>query len=113
MVCRDTSTHFCLKPFRFTIAYVDREIAGKRVHKNSNTLFGLNRHVGAESIFRIGPSTVDTTSFSRVNPAVAGLPDAIRKSHRYGAPKRSVLEMVVGTPIILHQSSISILVLDA
>jgi hypothetical protein len=75
----DASNDFLVEPFSFTIAYVDPDIAGKRVGENNTQLFSWHWPGDDESILPIVTSIVDTTILSIVNAAIAGLPDPSRK----------------------------------
>jgi len=75
----NTSNDFLVELFSFTIAYVDRNIAGKRVGENNTQLFSWHWPGDDESILPIVTSIVDTTILSIVNAAIAGLPDPSRK----------------------------------
>jgi len=70
---------FLAEPFSFTIAYVDPDIAGKRVGENNTQLFSWHWPADDEWILPIVTSIVDTTILSIMNAANAGLPDPIRK----------------------------------
>ena len=70
---------FLVEPFSVTIAYVDPNIAGKRVGENNTQLFTWHWPGDDESRLPIVTSIVDTTSLSIVNAAIAGLPDPSRK----------------------------------
>jgi len=72
----DASTDFLVEPFSFTIAYVDPNIAGKRVGENNTQLFSWHWPGDDKSILPIVTSIVDTTILSIVNAAIAGLPDS-------------------------------------
>jgi len=78
-VCCDALKDFVVEPFRFSIAYVEPDIAGKSVGENNTQLFSWHWPGVDESIVPILTSIVDTTIFSIVNGAVAGLPDPTRK----------------------------------
>jgi len=71
----DPSTNILVKPFSFTIAYVDLDIAGKRVAENNTELFSWHWPGDDELIFSILTSIVDMTILSIVNAAITGLPD--------------------------------------
>jgi hypothetical protein len=75
----DASNNFLVEPFSFTIAYVDPDIAGKRVGENNTQLFSWHWPADVESILLIVTSIIDTTILSIVNAAIAGLPDPSRK----------------------------------
>jgi len=75
----DASNDFLVEPFSFTIAYVDPDIAGKRVGENNTQLFSWHWPGDDESILPIVTSIVDTTILSIVNAAIASLPDPSRK----------------------------------
>ena len=68
-----------VKPFSFTFAYVDPDIAGKRVGDNNTQQFSWHWPGDDESILPIVTSIFDTTILSIVNAAIAGLPDPSRK----------------------------------
>jgi hypothetical protein len=70
---------FLVEPFSFTIAYVDPDIAGKRVGENNTQLFSWHWPADDELILLIVTSIIDTTILSIVNAAIAGLPDPSRK----------------------------------
>jgi len=74
-VCCDTLTNFLVELFSFTIAYVDPDIAGKRVGENNTQLFSWHWPGDDKSILLIVTSIVDTTILSIVNAAIAGLSD--------------------------------------
>lgn len=74
MLC-DPSTDLLVKPFSFTIVYVDPHIAGKRVGENNTQLFRWRWPGDDESILTIVISIVDTTNLSIVNAAIASLAD--------------------------------------
>ena len=78
-MCCDASNDFLVEPFSFTIAYVDPDIAGKRVGENNTQLFSWHWPGDDESILPIVTSIVGTTILSIVNAAIAGLPDPRRK----------------------------------
>jgi len=75
----NAKNYFLVKPFSFTIAYVDPDIAGKRVGENNTQLFSWHWPGDDESILPIVTSIVDTTILSIVNAAITGLPDPSRK----------------------------------
>ena len=75
----DASNDFLVEPFSFTIAYVDPDIAGKRVGENNTQLFSWHWPGDDESILPIVTSIVDMSILSIVNAAIAGLPDPSRK----------------------------------
>jgi len=75
----DASTDFLLKPFSLTAAYVDPNIAGKRVGENNAQLFSWHWPGDDEPILPIVTSIVNTTILSIVNAAMAGLPDPSQK----------------------------------
>jgi hypothetical protein len=70
----DTPTNFFVEPFRFTIVYVDHDIAGKRVGETNTLLFSWHWPVDDELILQIVTSIVNTTILSIVNASFAGLP---------------------------------------
>jgi len=74
----DTSTNFLVEPFRFIIAYVDPNIAGKRVGENHTQLFCRRWPGDDEMIPPIVISIIDTTILSIVNAAITGLQDPTR-----------------------------------
>jgi len=78
-VRRDSSNDFLVESFSFTIAYVDPDIAGKRVGENNTQLFSWHWPGDDESKLPIVASIVDTTILSIVDAAIAGLPDPSRK----------------------------------
>jgi hypothetical protein len=71
----DASKDFIVKQYSFTIAYVDPDIAGKRVGETNTQLFSWHWPGDDESMLPIDTSIVDTTLLPIVNPAIAGLPD--------------------------------------
>jgi hypothetical protein len=71
----DASYDFLVEPFSFIIAYVDPDIAGKRVGENNTHLCSWRWPGDDESILPIVTSIVDTTIVSIVNASIAGLPD--------------------------------------
>jgi len=75
MTCCDTSIDSVVEPFRFTIVYVDPDIAGNRVGENNAQLRSLHRPGDDESMLVIVTSIVITTILSILNAAIAGLPD--------------------------------------
>jgi len=75
----DAPTDFLVEPFTFTIAYVDPDLAGKRVGETNAQLFSWHWPGDDESILPIVTSIVDMTILSIVNAAMAGLPDPSRK----------------------------------
>jgi len=108
----NTSTGFLVDPFSFTIAYVDPVIAGKRVGETYTRLISWHGPGDDESILLIVTSIVVTTMLSIVNAAIAGLADHSWKSESFGAAGRRLMEMVVRTPVMLSQSSITRLLPD-
>jgi hypothetical protein len=75
----DASNDFLVAPVNFTIAYVDPNIAGKRVGEINTQLFSQDWPGDKESILLIVTAIVDGTIFSIVNAAITGLPDPSRK----------------------------------
>jgi len=75
----DASNNFLVEPFSFTIAYVDPDIAGKRVGEYNTQLFSWHWPGDDESILLIVTSIVDTTILSIVNAGIAGLPEPSQK----------------------------------
>jgi hypothetical protein len=75
----DASNDFLVAPVNFTIAYVDPNIAGKRVGEINTQLFSQDWPGDNESILPIVTAIVDGTIFSMVNAAITGLPDPSRK----------------------------------
>ena len=71
----DDSTDFLVEPFSFTIAYVDPDIARKRVGENDPQLFSGHWPWDDESILLMVTSIVVTTIVSIVNAAITGLWD--------------------------------------
>ena len=71
--------YILVEPPSFTIAYVDPDIAGKRVGENNNHLFSWCWPGDDELILPIVTSIVNTTILLIVNAAIAGLPDPSRK----------------------------------
>jgi hypothetical protein len=55
----NTSNDFLIEPFIFTIAYVDLDIAGKRVGENNTQLFAWHWPGDDESTLPIVTSIVD------------------------------------------------------
>jgi len=78
----DSSTNFHIKPFSFTILYVDSDIAGQMAGENSTQQFSWHWPADDESILPIVTSIVDTTILSIVNAAIASLQD-----HRWKIPE--------------------------
>jgi len=78
-VCGEASNDFLVEPFSFTSAYVDPDIAGKRVVENNTQLFSWHWAGDDESIRPIVTSIVDATILSIMNAAIAGLPDTSQK----------------------------------
>ena len=78
----NASNNFLVEPFRFTIAYVDPDIAGKRVGENHTQLFSWHWPGDDESLLPVVTSSVDTTIITIVNAAIAGLADPSRKKSR-------------------------------
>jgi hypothetical protein len=108
----DALNDFLVEQFSFTIAYVDPDIAGKKVGETNTQLSSWHWTADDESILLIVTSIVDTTILSIVNAVIAGLPEPSKKSASFGAAGRSLMEMVVRTPGMIPQSSIAILLLD-
>jgi len=79
MVRCDASTDFLVQPFSFTIAYVDPDIARKRVGENNSQLISLHWPADYESILPIVTSIVDSNILSSVNAEIGSLPDPSRK----------------------------------
>jgi len=75
----DASTDFVVKPFSFTITYVDPDIAGKRVSENNTRPFSWHWPGDDESILPRVTSIISTTILSIMNAAIAGLPDPSRR----------------------------------
>jgi hypothetical protein len=75
----DAWNNCLVEPFSFTIAYVDPDIAGKRVGDNNTQRFSWHRPGDDEAIIPKFTSIVDTTILSIGNAAIAGLPDPSRK----------------------------------
>ena len=79
--------NFLVEPFRFTIAYVDPDIAGQRVGENNTQLISWHWPGDDESLLPVVTSIVDTTIFSIVNAAITGLPDpSLKISRALGLP---------------------------
>jgi len=78
MVRCDASNDFLVDPLSFPIAYVDPDIAGKRVGENNTQLLTWHWPGDDESIQPIVTSIVDTTILSIMNAAITGLPDPSR-----------------------------------
>jgi len=74
-VCCDTSTNILVEPFSFTIAYVDPDIAWKRVGEHNTQQFSWYCPGDDESILPIVTSIIDTTILSIVDPAIPDPPD--------------------------------------
>jgi len=72
----DASTDFHVEPISFTIAYVDRDIAGKRVGENNTQLFWWHWPGDVEFILLTFTSIIDITILSIVCAAIARLPDS-------------------------------------
>jgi hypothetical protein len=68
-----------MEQLNLTIAYVDPEIAGKRVGQNHCQRFSWHWPGDDELILPIGTSIVDVTILSIKNAAFAGLLDPSRK----------------------------------
>jgi len=75
----DCLTDFLVEPIIFTIAFVDPDIAGKRVGENNCPLFSCCWPADGESILPIVLLIIDTTSSSTMNAAIAGLRNPSRK----------------------------------
>jgi len=75
----DALNDFLVDSFSFLIAYVDSDIARKRVGENNTQLFSWHWPGDDESILPIVTSIVNTTISSIVNAAIAGLPDPSRE----------------------------------
>jgi hypothetical protein len=71
----DASTDFHVEPCSFFIAYVDRDIAVKRVGENHTPLFAWHQPGDYESIHLIVTSIVHMTILPIINDAIASLPD--------------------------------------
>jgi len=69
------STHVLVEPFGFTIAYVDLNLAGKRVGENNKPLFSWHWPGDNESILPIVTPLIDITISWIVNAAISSLPD--------------------------------------
>ena len=67
------------EPFSFIIAYVDPDIAGKRVGENNTPLSSWHWPRDDELILPIVTSIVDMTIFSIVNAAIAREQDPSQK----------------------------------
>ena len=70
----DALNDFLVEPFSFPIAYVDRDIGGKRLGENNTQLFSWHWPGDDELILPIITSIIATTILSIVNTAIAGLP---------------------------------------
>jgi len=77
-VRRDASTDLFVEPFKLTIAYVDPDIAAKRVGENKSQIFSWHCAEDNESILPIVTSIMDMNILSIVNSAIASLPDSSR-----------------------------------
>jgi len=75
----DTSNNFLVEPCSVTIAYVDSDIAGKRLGENITQRFSWHWPGDDESILPIVTSIVDATMSLVLNAAIASLPDPSRK----------------------------------
>jgi len=74
-----TLTSILIEPFSFTMAYVDPDIAGKRVDEPNTLLFSWHLPGDDELILPIVTSIVEMTILSIVNAGIAGLPDSSQK----------------------------------
>jgi hypothetical protein len=73
-------TDILVEPFlSVTIAYVDSDIAGKRVGKTNTELLSWHWPGDVEAILLIVTSIVDMTMLSIINAAIAGLTAPSRK----------------------------------
>jgi len=79
----DAVTDYLFELLRFTIAYVDPEIAGKRVGEHNTRLLSWQWPGDDESILPTVTSIVDTTMGSIVNPAIVCLPDPSQKFRKF------------------------------
>jgi len=107
-----SSTDCLAQAFTFTIAYVDPVIPGMRVVENTTKVFSLHWPREDESMLLLVTSIIDPTiwqSWMLYSP-VCQTPD--RQSGIFGAAGRSPMEMVVCMPIMLRQSSVTILLPD-
>jgi len=77
--CCDTLTDIHVDPFLFAIAYVDPNIAGKRVGETNTQLFSWQRPGDDDDILPIVTSIVIRTILWGMYAAIAGVPDFIRK----------------------------------
>jgi hypothetical protein len=75
----DPSNDFLVELSSVTIAYVDPDIAGKRVGENNTQLFSLHWRGDDESILPIVTSILDPTILSIMIAAITGLPDPSQK----------------------------------
>ena len=76
-----SANDFLVKPFRFTIAYEDPDIAAQRVGENNTQLFSWQWPGDNESILPIVTSIVHMTILSIRNATIASLPDPSRTIH--------------------------------
>jgi len=71
----DTLTYFLVKPFSFTITYVDPDITGKRVGENDTQLFSRHWPADDASILPNVTLIVNPNIVSIVNATIGSLPD--------------------------------------
>ena len=69
----DSSSDFLVEPFSFTIAYVDPDIAGKRVGGNTTHLFSWHWPGDDELILPIVTSILNRSIWSIINAATPSL----------------------------------------
>ena len=72
-MCCDASLDLVVEPFRFSIAYVDSDIAGKRESENHNQLVSWHWPEDDVSILPIVISIINTNISSIRNAAIANL----------------------------------------
>jgi len=70
---------FIVEPFSFAVAYVDPDIAGKKVDEKYMQLFAWHWPWDGESMLPIVTSIIYTTTLSVMNAAISSLPDHSRK----------------------------------
>jgi len=106
----DASTDFLVEPLSFIITYVEPDIAGKRAGESNTEQLSWHWPGDDESILLIFALIIDMTIWqslmlqSPVSQSPAG------KSQSFWAAGRSLIEMVVRTPVLVPTSSITVLV---
>lgn len=74
-MCNDTSTDRLVRLFNSVIAYVEPDIAAKRVGENNAQLFLWHWAGDDESIHPIVTSFVERTVLSMLTASISSLPD--------------------------------------